>query len=293
MTGPIASIYESFCMTTLAQPIVPLWPAQAVPGALSTAETDTPTLTLFLPEIAGAATPALIVCPGGGYDHLAFEHEGLFIGEWFRAHGIAAFVLKYRLPVNGYRHPVPLQDAQRAVRLVRSRAAEWNVNPAQVGAMGFSAGGHLVSTLETRFDAGDPQATDPVERLGCRLDFAVLVYALIASPGPTEEVGARAKLLLVGPNADPPLVESLCNHTQVTAQTPPTLLVHSVDDLVVPIAHSQIMLAALQKANVPTALHAYPTGRHGFGYGSPDPHNKRPPGWLDAVLAWLKEGNLL
>ena len=265
----------------------------AVPGALGTGETDTPTLTPFLPENANAISPAVIICPGGGYSELAFEHEGLFIGEWFRARGIAAFVLKYRLPVNGYPHPVPLQDAQRAMRLVRSRAAEWKIDPTKVGTMGFSAGGHLVSTLETHFDSGNPQAADPVERFGCRPDFAVLVYALIASPGPNEEAGANAKRLLLGPNADSTLAERLCTQTQVMPQTPPTLLVHAVDDLVVPIAHSEIMLAALQKAGVLAALHAYPTGRHGFGYGSPDPHNKRPPGWLDAVLSWLKENNLI
>lgn len=275
-------------MAPSALPIVPLWPAQA-PGALGKAETDTPTLTIYLPD-SGAPAPAVLICPGGGYDHLAFEHEGLYVGEWFRARGIAAFVLRYRLPVDGYPHPVPLQDAQRAVRLVRSRAAEWKIDPKKVGALGFSAGGHLVSTLETHFDAGNPQAEDPIERIGCRPDFAVLVYALIASPGANEAAGIRAKFLLLGPKADP---ESLCNHTLVTPQTPPTLLVHSVDDLVVPITHSELMLAALRKANVPAGLHSYPTGRHGFGYGSPDPHNKRPAGWLDAVAAWLKKENLL
>jgi acetyl esterase/lipase len=274
-----------------APSVVPLWPAQAVPGALGAAETDTPTLTLFLPENAGAPTPALIVCPGGGYNHLAFEHEGLFNAQWFRARGVAAFVLKYRLPVDGYRHPVPLQDAQRAVRLVRSRAAEWGVNPGRVGAMGFSAGGHLVSTLETHFDAGNPQASDPVDRLGCRPDFAVLVYPVITLTGPNAHAGSRTALL--GKEPDPIVLESLCNHTQVTPRTPPTLLVHSVDDPSVPIANSEMMLAALQKANVPAALHAYPTGRHGFGYGSPDPENKRPPGWLDAVQAWLQQESLI
>jgi acetyl esterase/lipase len=269
--------------TALAQTVVPLWEG-AAPQSHGTTPNDIPTLTVFLPPQTGAATSAVVICPGGGYEFLAFEHEGINEAQWFQARGVAAFVLKYRLPSHGYRHPVPLLDAQRAIRLVRSHAADWKINPAKVGIMGFSAGGHLASTLETHFDAGSPQASDAVDRQSCRPDFAVLVYAVISLKDAITHHGSLNNLL--GPHPDPKLVESLSNETQVTPQTPPTVLVHAVDDDVVPIENSRLMYAALQKAGVPSALQEYPHGGHGFGFG---PEQKSaPPGWLDRAYAWLK-----
>ncbi len=267
-----------------AQTIVPLWPGPA-PQSHGTTPDDVPALTVFLPDGATKPTSALVICPGGGYGMLAFEHEGTNEGAYFKAKGVAAFVLKYRLPAKGYRHPVPLLDAQRAIRLVRSHAADWRIDPAKVGIMGFSAGGHLASTADTHFDAGDPAAADAVDQLSCRPDFAVLVYPVITLqvPGVTHE---GSKLNLLGPNPDPALVANLSNETQVTAKTPPTLLVHAADDYAVPIENSRLMLAALQKAGVTSALQEYPHGGHGFGYGNaPD---TSPPGWLDHAYAWLK-----
>ena len=264
---------------------LPLWAGPA-PYSLGAADRDIPTLNVFLPDKPGGPAPAVIVCPGGGYEMLAFHHEGIAEAGWFQQRGMAAFILKYRLPVHGYRHPVPLLDAQRAMRLVRSRAAEWNIDPARVGVMGFSAGGHLVTTLETHFDSGNPGAPDPVDRHSCRPDFAVPVYALISMKGDLAHRGSLENLL--GPKADPALIENLSNETQVTPQTPPTLLVHAVDDDVVSIEHSRIMYAALQKAGVSTRLDEYPTGRHGFGFGPCAPQDRIPPGWLDKVGEWLK-----
>jgi acetyl esterase/lipase len=272
-----------------AQTVVPLWTGPA-PQSHGTTENDIPTLTVFLPEGATQPTPAIVICPGGGYGHLSFEREGTNEGAYFKAKGVAAFVLKYRLPTNGYRHPVPMLDAQRAIRLVRSHAADWKIDPAKVGIMGFSAGGHLASTVDTHFDAGDPQAADPVDKLSCRPDFAVLVYPVITLqvPGVTHE---GSKLNLLGPNPDPALVANLSNDTQVTAKTPPTLLVQALDDKTVPIENSRLMLAALQKAGVPSALQDYPHGGHGFGYGgTPD---RSPPGWLDNAYGWLKTQGLV
>ncbi len=216
---------------------------------------------------------------------LAFEHEGTNEAAWFKEREVAAFVLKYRLPVHGYRHPVPLLDAQRAIRFVRSHAAEWKINPAKVAVMGFSAGGHLASTVDTHFDAGNAQATDPVDKLSCRPDFAVLVYPVITLkvPGVAHE---GSKFNLLGPNPDPALVENLSNETQVTPQTPPTLFVHAEDDKSVPIENSRLMLAALQKAGVPSALQEYPHGGHGFGFGPKQ--TNAPAGWLDKAYDWLK-----
>ncbi|MCE0498421.1 MAG: alpha/beta hydrolase [Methylacidiphilales bacterium] len=273
-----------------AAPVVPLWDGP-VPRSLGSSANDIPDLTPFLPTNATPGTPAIIIFPGGGYEFLASIHEGTNEGEYFQNRGIAAFVLKYRLPVHGYRHPVPLLDAQRAIRLVRSRAADWKIDPAKVGIMGFSAGGHLAATADTHFDAGNPQAADPVDRVSSRPDFAVLVYAVVSLKIGTTHQGSKNNLL--GPDPDPALIENLSNETQVTPQTPPTILVHSVDDDAVPIENSRLMFAALQKAGVPSRLDEYPTGGHGFGFGPGYDHGtnqvKAPAGWLDRVHDWLKD----
>jgi acetyl esterase/lipase len=257
-----------------------------VPDAQGPQLKDAPHVHVYLPPQPGAPTSAIIVCPGGGYGGLAMDHEGHHEANWFAAHGIAAFVLQYRLPSQGYRHPVPLHDGQRAVRWVRRRAAEFNVDPHKIGIMGFSAGGHEAATVATHFDAGDPHAADPVERVSSRPDFAILVYAVISMQDGVTHAGSKANLL--GPNPDPSLVASLSNETQVTAQTPPTVLFHSVDDGPVPVENSRVMYAALRKAGVPAELYEYPRGGHGFGFGAtPDPS---PKGWFDVDLyAWLRK----
>jgi len=275
-----------FSMTVsaaLAQKVVPLWQGSA-PQSHGTGPNDIPTLTIFLPNKPSKAASAIVICPGGGYAKLSFDHEGVNEAKWFQQRGVAAFVLKYRLPVDGYRHPVPLLDAQRAIRLVRSHAADWNIDPAKVGVMGFSAGGHLASTVDTHFDAGNGYSTDPVEQSSCRPDFTVLVYAVISMKDGITHPGSKQNLL--GPNPDPGLVASLSNETQVTPQTPPTLLVFVDDDKTVPPENSRLMYAALQKAGVLSALQEYPHGGHGFGFGAVPDHS--PPGWLDKAYAWLK-----
>jgi acetyl esterase/lipase len=262
---------------------IPLWEG-AAPHALGAADTDTPRLYAYLPEKGARPTRAMVIFPGGGYEFLAFVHEGIHEAEWFQKQGIAAFVLFYRLPIHGYRHPVPLLDAQRAVRLVRSRAAEWNIDPAKIAVMGFSAGGHLASTLITHFDGGDAGAADPIERQSSRPDFGVLVYPVISFREGVTHGGSKRNLL--GPDPDPALVENLSNETQVTPQTPPTVLVHAVNDGPVPIENSRLMRAALQKAGVPGELHEYPEGGHGFGFGPG--YDNAPPDWLERVLGWLE-----
>ena len=262
---------------------IPLWNGPA-PLSHGSASIDIPTVTPFLPTGASGATPAIVICPGGGYEFLSLDFEGYNEARWFQERGVAAFVLTYRLPKNGYPHPAPLLDAQRSIRLVRSRAAEWHVDPARIGVMGFSAGGHLASTLETHFDAGDPKAADPVDRASCRPDFAVLVYAVISMMDSYTHPGSKFNLLGPHPTAD--LARSLSNQTQVTPQTPPTLLIAVDDDELVPVENSRVMLAALKKAGVPCAFQEYPSGGHGFGMGHvPD---KGPKGWLDHMRSWLK-----
>jgi len=280
---PSFLLYMTLSASALGQTVVPLWDGPA-PQSHGTTPNDIPTLTVFLPEKTSHPTSAVVLCPGGGYSHLAFDIEGTNEAKWFQAKGVAAIVLTYRLPAQGYRHPVPMLDAQRAMRLVRSHAADWNINPAKVGIMGFSAGGHLASTVDTHYDAGNPQAADPVDRQSCRPDFAVLVYAVISMKDGVAHQGSKKNLL--GPNPDPALVENLSNETQVTPQTPPTILVAAQDDHAVPIENSRLMYAALQKAGVTSALQEYPHGGHGFGFGKkPD---RSPPGWLDKAYDWLK-----
>jgi acetyl esterase/lipase len=267
---------------------IPLWSGPA-PQSHGTAPADIPEITPFLVDDPLSPTPAIVICPGGAYGFLAIDTEGYNEARWFQAHGVSAFVLKYRLPTAGYRHPVPLLDAQRAIRLVRSRADGWKIDAEKVGIMGFSAGGHLASTLETHFDSGDPGASDPVDQLGCRPDFAVLVYPVISMKDGLTHPGSKANLL--GPNPDPALVANLSNETQVTSNTPPTLLIIVDDDTVVPPDNSRLMYAALRKAGVSSELQEYPHGGHGFGYGkNPDPS---PPGWIEKMGHWLQGHNFM
>lgn len=290
------SISKSFLLAMLpimigsihAQQVLTLWQGGA-PLSKGTNSIDIPKLTLFLPEKATSPTPAIVICPGGGYGHLAITHEGINVANYFQTHGIAAFVLEYRLPKNGYLHPVPLMDVQRAIRIVRSHASEWHIDPAKVGVIGFSAGGHLASTVSTHFDAGNPQAVDPIDHLGCRPDFAILVYPVISSRPEIAHHGSFANLL--GPNPDPALLRNLSNETQVTSDTPPTVLVHALDDKGVPPQNSELYYQALQRAGVNSDIQEYPKGGHGFGYGHvPD---NSPPGWLDKAFDWLKAKGLL
>ena len=184
-----------------------LWPGGA-PGALGSDDADKPSITVYLVPQDKASGAAVVVCPGGGYGHLAMDHEGKQIAEWLNARGIAAFVLKYRLGPR-YHHPIELGDAQRALRTVRAQAAEFRVAPDRIGIWGFSAGGHLASTLGTHFDAGDPNASDPTDRVSCRPDFMILAYPVVSLDGEYVHKGSRRNLLGDGP--DPKLVELLSN----------------------------------------------------------------------------------
>jgi acetyl esterase/lipase len=262
-----------------------LWP-KAAPGAMGDGPADKPTLAIYLPPSDKANGAAVVVCPGGGYGGLAMDHEGKQPAEWLNHQGIAAFVLKYR--VAPYRHPAPLQDAQRALRTVRARAKEWNLDPHRIGIWGFSAGGHLASTAGTHFDNGKTDADDAIEQVSCRPDFLVLCYPVIAMTGPTTHKGSRHNLL--GDEPDPKLVESLSNDTQVTAQTPPTFLFHTdADNGVVP-ENSVLFYLALRKAGVPAELHIYEKGPHGVGLALNDPVLSS---WPDRLHDWLNGRGLL
>ena len=268
-----------------------LWPKGA-PGAVGDTPADKPTLTAWLPAPDKANGAAVVVCPGGGYGGLALDHEGVQVGQWLNSFGVAAFVVKYRLG-RRYRHPAPLQDAQRAIRTVRARAEEWKVDPARVGILGFSAGGHLASTAGTHFDAGDPKAPDPIGRQSCRPDFMVLVYPVISFTTKYCHKGSRRNLL--GDKPDAKLVEGLSNEKQVTPQTPPTFLIHADGDRGVPPENSVLFYLALRAAKVPAELHIYDSGYHGFGLARPDRArgDKSLPTWPGLCEKWMEGRGLL
>lgn len=262
-----------------------LW-ENGAPGALGQADTDKPTITAYRAP-RGSTGTAIIVAPGGGYSGLAIEHEGRQWAYWYNAMGITAFVLKYRLGPR-YHHPIELGDAQRAIRTVRARAAEFNIIPDRIGMMGFSAGGHLTSTAGTHFDAGKPDASDPIERVGSRPDFLILGYPVISFDPAITHAGSLKNLL--GDNPDPKLVENLSNELQVTAQTPPTFIFHTTNDNGVPVENSVRFYLALRKAKVPVEMHLFENGPHGVGMALSDPSLSAWPGLL---MNWLRARGLL
>jgi acetyl esterase/lipase len=272
----LLSLLALISIARAADTSILLWPDGA-PGALGKEDKDTPTLTPFLADSATASGAAMVILPGGGYGGLA-PHEGKGYADWLVTNGISCFVLKYRLGSAGYRHPIMLQDAARAVRLVRSRAEEWKLDPKRIGIIGSSAGGHLASTLLTHFDAGKSDASDPIERQSSRPDLGILCYAVITM-GPNTHMGSKNNLL--GKTPDPELVKLLSNETQVTKDTPPCFLWHTQEDKAVKVENSMEFAAALQRAGVPFDLHIYEKGAHGMGLGKNHP-------WANDCIFFLR-----
>lgn len=272
-----------------------LWDGDA-PGALGDEPTDIPTITVYKAEPDIATGAAIVICPGGGYGALAMDHEGHQVARWLNSVGITGVILKYRLGSSGYRHPIPLTDAQRAIRTVRARADEWGIDPGRVGVLGFSAGGHLASTVGTHFDDGDPDAQDPIDRLGCRPDLMILGYPVIALA--TEYAHGGSKRNLLGEDPTTELVESLSNERMVSPETPPTFLVHTNEDSGVPAENSFLFAMALRKAGVPVELHLFEGGRHGLGLGSGLPQRGIGPdsafsAWPGLCETWLEKHGFL
>jgi len=254
-------------------PTIRLWEGGA-PGALGNEDADVPTLTWYAPAHA-TTDAAIIVAPGGGYRNLASNHEGRQVANFLNAAGMNAFVLKYRLGPR-YHHPVELGDAQRAIALVRSRAQEFGISPNRIGIMGFSAGGHLASSVSTHNDATN------------RPDFAVLVYPVISLTAPYTHQGSLHNLL--GDTPDPTLARELSSELQVTANTPPTFLFSTSADKTVPPENSVAYYLALHKAGVPAELHIFQNGPHGVGLALADPALSV---WPTLLLDWLRVRGLL
>ena len=275
----IVMVYGS--MTTVSAQTAPivLWETDA-PNALGKSPEDVPTLTPFLAPKEVSSGAAIIVLPGGGYSHLSETKEGSDVAKWLNSLGISAFVLKYRLGMK-YHEPNQLLDAARAMRTVRARAKEWNLDAAKIGILGFSAGGHLASTLSTHFDAGKSDAKDEIEKMSSRPDLQILIYPVI-SMGEFAHGGSKQNLL--GDHPTEAQIKLYSNELQVTKDTPPAFLVHAVTDATVPVENSLLYAEALRTAKVPFEIHLYEQGPHGFGLA---PTNPILASWKDRCADWL------
>ena len=245
---------------------------------------QTPDIAVYLPSKTNMSGEAVIICPGGGYHILAYDKEGEDIAKFWNSKGVAAIVLKYRLPTSKAQiepYKSPLMDAQRAMRLVRYHAAEWGIDANKIGIMGFSAGGHLASSLSTHYDQGDPDACDPVERVSCRPDFSVLMYPVISFTGDFQHSGSRKALV----GEDEKLMEYFSNELQITSDTPPAILIHASDDKAVPVENSIVYYQALIRNGVSAEMHIYQEGGHGFGLAIGEGHLST---WPERVYEWVK-----
>ncbi|MBL3658016.1 alpha/beta hydrolase [Fulvivirga sediminis] len=266
---------------------IALYP-EGTPNALGNKTKDIPMLYYYPSAYEGVLKTAVVICPGGGYTHLAIEKEGFKMAQWFNSFGVSAIVLKYRLGGDGYKNPVPLQDVQQALRVVRSKAEEWHIATEKVGVMGFSAGGHLASTVATHWDLGDPLAKDQLQRLSCRPDFVILGYPVVTMEDDFTHKGSKKALLGDEPDAD--LVKKLSNETQINEKTPPAFIFHTYEDGAVPVQNSLQFYSAMVAAGVPGELHIYQKGGHGLGFG---PESSSYFTWRETCSRWLENINMV
>ncbi len=252
---------------------------------------QTPDIAVYLPSKRFATGQAVIICPGGGYWELAYDLEGTDIARYLNSIGVAGIVLKYRLPTYGNTvepHKAPLMDAQRAMRLVRSNAKSWSIDTSKIGIMGFSAGGHLASTLGTHFDYGNKASSDSIERISCRPDFMVLMYPVISFTDASVHAGSSEALL--GKNPGKELLSYYSNELQVKDDSPPAFFALADNDDGVPAENSLLMYAALRKKKIPAELHILSEGKHGFGLGLQNNHVASWTNNLKLWMNWLNKG---
>lgn len=269
----------AFSQTTAQNTPVNLW-ENGAPNAKGNASEDVPAIMPFLAPKETTTGTAILVCPGGGYARLSDVKEGSKVAEWLNSLGISAFVLKYRLGPK-YNQPNQLLDAARALRMIRARAKEWNLDEKRIGILGFSAGGHLASTLATKFDSGNPNAKDAIEKISSRPDLQILIYPVI-SMGEFTHQGSKKNLLGENPTAE--LINKYSNELQITKETPPAFVVHTMTDAGVPVENSMMYVSALRKNNVPFEFHLYEQGPHGFGLGTNDYLKS----WAARCADWLE-----
>ncbi|MDF0717446.1 alpha/beta hydrolase [Muricauda sp. 334s03] len=300
--GKLSLLVVLFSMGMSAQDtIMPLWP-KTIPNQVESLEKEVveytkdgiiwitnvqkPTLEVYLPAKRNANGKAVVIFPGGGYHGLAYDWEGTEIAKALNVKGIAGIVVKYRLPwsksITKGKNMVPLQDAQRAIRLVKSKAADWNISENKIGIMGFSAGGHLASSLGTHYSDIVYQKQDEIDDLSARPDFMALIYPVITLGVPSTHTGSRVSL--VGEDPTDEEVDYLSNQKHVDGETPPTFLLHAMDDEAVPVENTTMFFDALRAQKVPTTMHIYPTGGHGFSLAL---HDEKLKNWIDLLFDWL------
>jgi len=256
-------------------------------GILRISKVSIPSLTMYTPAVRNDKRCAVIICPGGGYGILAASHEGSDVARVFNEWGITAFVLKYRLPDDSImidKNIGPLQDAQRAIQLVRENAAKWNIDPRKIGIMGFSAGGHLAATASTHFTV---PVIDNANNVSLRPDFSILAYPVISLTDSLAHMGSRNNL--IGKDPSPEKIKEYSNDMQVTSQTPPAFLVHASDDKGVKPGNSIRYYEALLRNNIPAELHLYQKGGHGFGLNNKTTPDK----WMERLKNWMQSSNFL
>lgn len=287
--------------TSEAQNIIPLWEKGDIPNyrkskgkeevpprnIIFIKKVQEPTIEVLLPSKKSANKMAVLICPGGGYGGVAYDWEGIDVAKWLNSRGVSAFVLKYRTPqaesvVTSYK--APLQDAQRAIRYIRHHAEKFNIDKNKIGVMGFSAGGHLASTLGTHFEKPYYESKDAVDTEHIRPDFMMLIYPVISMKEGVTHRGSRKNLL--GESQTEKLIEEFSNELQVNTDTPPTFILHSDDDKAVPVENSIRMYQALVKNKVSTTMHIYPTGGHGYGLGK---SRTSAPEWVNVAEEWLEK----
>lgn len=270
---------------------IPLWDGKA-PESVGDDDKNKPTVTAYRAADDKANGTGVVVCPGGGYGGLALGHEGKEIADWLNARGVTAFVLKYRIAVKGRPgplQPAPMLDVQRALRFARANAKEYGLKADRIGVWGFSAGGHLASTAATHFAKIDGESKDPLERVSSRPDFAILAYPVITM---TEKTHGGSRKNLIGDKPDEKLVELYSNEEQVTKETPPTFLFHTVEDKAVPVENSRLFKAACEKHGVPVELVEYEKGQHGIGLALNKPELPASK-WSEKLEEWMKGRELL
>jgi acetyl esterase/lipase len=294
-------LFSTFAISGNAQnPVLKVWPSGA-PGSVKNenySEKSTvtgeivshyekvtdPTITVFLPSAEKATGTAVLICPGGGYGGLAFDHEGYAIARWLNNNGIAGIILKYRLPSDEImkdKSVGPLQDAQESIRIIRRNALQWRIDPWKIGVIGFSAGGHLASTLSTHFAEKVYTVKDTTS---ARPDFSLLIYPVISFDSTFTHAGSRRNLIGASPSED--AVRHFSNELMITDKTPPAFLVHSADDKVVPVKNSIVYFEGLVRYNIPAELHVFQKGGHGYGLAI---NSGTQSAWPDLCLRWLKE----
>jgi acetyl esterase/lipase len=296
-------IFIILFINSSAQEVIKLWPA-GVPGSLKSdtyveksivtneivslySKVTDPTITVFLPPVEKATGTAVLICPGGGYGVLAFDHEGFAIARWLNENGIAGIILKYRLPsdvIMKDKSIGPLQDAQEAMRIIRRNASEWKINPGKIGVIGFSAGGHLASTLSTHYAENVYKLNDSIS---ARPDFSLLIYPVISFNASFTHMGSRNNL--IGNNPSEETINHFSNELQVTGKTPPAFLVHSGDDNAVPVKNSILYFESLIKYKIPAELHIFEKGGHGYGL-SIDKGTQS--AWPGLCIKWMKANGL-